>query len=518
MLWSFSEGRIGTLLGLVVLPPIVERVEVAFGRDGPADTRARFVVGLAVTIAVGVAFSPGVLLAFALAGLVALAGAPVRGRGVAMSILSLAGAAVLLFPFVPTVVAGGGVALASVVGDQDPWQVLRLAPGGGPGTWPPAYFLAIAGALGLALARGQWRGRAIRAGVVSASGLSLAWLSAAGYLPAPVSNQQIYIGLAAVEMCMLVAYGLASALGGLERASFGFRQIGSALMGVTLVVGLGAQSVAAMTATWGIGGPDKIPAAWAVVDSSARGTFRVLWLGGLDGRPFPAPGGDPSGTIEAGASSVRFGLTDREGAVMIDTARGLSGPGEDSLRVALEQVLSGGTLNGGALLSPFGIRYVVADEGVLSASALDALTAQADMDLVPAAGLLVLRNGASFPPAAMLEPTPVQERLLLTDRPDSLQRLDVDPLGGLSQVPGGWEGTSEGGRVVVVATEFDGAWELEGSSAPPDRSFGWSTSFPVDEANVRIVYGGQLPRTVAVWLLAAVWAAALWITRKPVRR
>ena len=31
-------------------------------------------------------------------------------------------------------------------------------------------------------------------------------------------------------------------------------------------------------------------------------------------------------------------------------------------------------------------------------------------------------------------------------------------------------------------------------------------------------FGGQLPRTIAIAILAALWAAALWITRKPVAR
>jgi hypothetical protein len=49
-------------------------------------------------------------------------------------------------------------------------------------------------------------------------------------------------------------------------------------------------------------------------------------------------------------------------------------------------------------------------------------------------------------------------------------------------------------------------------------AFGWGTSFANAPADVTIRYGDQLPRTIGIWLLAFVWAAALWITRKPVRR
>ena len=69
----------------------------------------------------------------------------------------------------------------------------------------------------------------------------------------------------------------------------------------------------------------------------------------------------------------------------------------------------------------------------------------------------------------------------------------------------------------MIATAFDGAWELAGG-AQPQQAFGWSTSFGGAPADISIRYGDQLPRTIAMWLLAVVWAAALWITRKPVRR
>jgi hypothetical protein len=71
---------------------------------------------------------------------------------------------------------------------------------------------------------------------------------------------------------------------------------------------------------------------------------------------------------------------------------------------------------------------------------------------------------------------------------------------------------------VLLSTEFDGAWEMTGTETPPDRSYGWATSFPTKAPAVTIRYGAQLPRTVASWLLAVVWAVALWVTRKPVRR
>src|SRR2546430_4970525 len=62
VLSAFSDGRIALLTALIVLPALVERLEVAFASAEPPDGRWRSVAGLAVTIAVGVAFVPGLVL------------------------------------------------------------------------------------------------------------------------------------------------------------------------------------------------------------------------------------------------------------------------------------------------------------------------------------------------------------------------------------------------------------------------------------------------------------------------
>jgi hypothetical protein len=69
-----------------------------------------------------------------------------------------------------------------------------------------------------------------------------------------------------------------------------------------------------------------------------------------------------------------------------------------------------------------------------------------------------------------------------------------------------------------LSSEFDGAWRLAGSDARPQRSFGWATSFTNVPDDIEITFADQFPRTLSIWLLAAAWAVALWITRKPVRR
>ena len=137
------------------MPAIFERVETAFGREEPSDERWRFVAGVGVTLAVLVAFLPGALLAVGVLVVVQLVTGPARLRGLGSMALASVIAAVLLFPFVPTLVAGGGVALVSQVGTSDLSQLARLAPGGGPGTWVVALFLPVAALVSFALVNAE---------------------------------------------------------------------------------------------------------------------------------------------------------------------------------------------------------------------------------------------------------------------------------------------------------------------------------------------------------------------------
>jgi GT2 family glycosyltransferase len=518
MLWSISQGRIAMLFLLAALPPLAERVEVAFGAGELADTRWRFMVGLAVTAAVAIAFQPGAVLAVGLLIAVALAFGTSRGRGLGLVALGLLGSAVLLFPFVPTIAAQGGRALWSGIGELDPWLVLRGVLGDAPGAWSPALFLPIGAVLGLALASGERRGQATRAAFTTLAALALAWLAVAGYLPSWAANAPAYVALAAVCEAFLIGDGLASALGGMGRTSFGFRQIGTVLLSGVLILGLSLQALAAMVGTWAIGGSDKVPAAWLVLDARAHGTYNVLWLGTQDGHPFPAPGGDPSDVVHAGDASVTFGLTGRGGALAIDTGRPLNGGGEPALATALSQVMSGATVHGGALLAPFGIRYLIMEPDHLSTSAQDAIDAQVDLELVPSAGLVIWRDIAALPPASVVRADDETRRILASGDPATIQRLGPLQPEPLAATGSGWQGEAGDGDLAVVATAYDDAWRLQGSGELPRRSFGWSTSFDRVSGPVTITYGAQLPRTITLWILAALWAAALWITRKPVRR
>ena len=198
-------------------------------------------------------------------------------------------------------------------------------------------------------------------------------------------------------------------------------------------------------------------------------------------------------------------------------ARPLAGPGQVALQEALDEVLSGTSDHAGALLAPFGVRFVVAAEGQLPPLALDQLEEQVDLDLVPAAGLVIFRNAAQIPPAAVMDPTAAQTKLILAGTPAATAALGHVKSAPMDPTEGGWNGPSRDG-LVALSTEYEGAWSLEGSDAEPQRSFGWATAFTDTTGPVEVRYGSQLPRTIETLLLALIWLAALWITRKPVAR
>jgi hypothetical protein len=319
-------------------------------------------------------------------------------------------------------------------------------------------------------------------------------------------------------MASLIGFGLTSFTGSLRFESFGLRQVGGGVLTLILGAGLLLQSLAAMAGTWGVGRPEeRIPPAWAVVSGASSGSFRVLWLTGDRGDGLPPPAGDPQRRLEAGEATIRYSLTDRQGASVLDTGRPLSGPGPEHLERALGEILGATTRHGGALLSPFGIRFVVAERGVLPAAAREALDAQLDVNLLPATGFTIYRNASAVPPAAILETGPGDREIMGVGDLSTISMWRPVPAMPLERVPGGWNGPALSGTV-FLSLEYDAQWTLSGVSAEPGVAFGWATSFQAPGEPVQVRHEGGLPARIQVVLLTLLWLTALWATRKPVAR
>jgi GT2 family glycosyltransferase len=516
VLWAFSDGRIAILVALAALPALADRIESAFDTAPPARSR-RFVVGLGVAIAVGVSFFPGVALSLLVLVAVRVVAAPARLRGVGLALAGAVIGTLLMLPFLPTLVAGGGAAFTSSIGTLEVHRIGRLAIGPGPGTGVAAWFLPLAALFGLSLAGGDLRGRALRATLGAVAGLGLAWASADGLLPAALSDQVAYVALAATCEAMLVGYGVAALAGGVGRDAFGWRQVGAAALTIVLGAGLAMQSVEVMVGGWAWGGPDAIPAGWAVVADRSEGDFRVLWLGDDLGLAFPAPGGDPQGILDAGAASVRFNVTDRDGLTILDTGRPLIGTSTASLRIALRQLVSGGTRHGGALLGSFGIRFVVAGEGDLPPSVSSALGRQLDLDAIPTDGLTIFRNERALPPAGV-STDPDTRAIAASSSPEAAEQLQDPSIMPTPFVPGAWDAQLPAEGTLLVSSERVSGLRATGDAGatlPVGTSFGWATRVDAPAGSVHLRYADQWAWTASVWVAAVLWGLALWITRRP---
>jgi hypothetical protein len=315
-----------------------------------------------------------------------------------------------------------------------------------------------------------------------------------------------------------VVYGLAAVLPRMGRYAFGYRQF--AVVGVVglLIGGLGLQAVLAARGSWDVG-TDRLPPAWPIVSSSpASAHARVLWLGRLSGDPFPPPGGDPMGSISVAGISLRYGLTGQDGVTALDIGRDQRGPGYAYLRRGIAEILSGDTSHGGALLAPLGIRFVVAASGDLPRAARRKLAGQLDLDLHPTHGLTIYRNARAWPEAGF---TALAQYV-------NPKLVGVGQAAGLPSpvfltahaVPGGFRGKAPGGGAVFVGDQFASGWRLQsgGSSIPPQRVFDWAMRFPVASGGAFVVrHPSQVPRRIEIALIALLWVAALWITRRPSR-
>jgi GT2 family glycosyltransferase len=515
MMLAFSEGRIATLVLLAVLPVLWDRTAAAFGARYPQH-RWRYTIGTGAFFAVGLSFFSGSALAAALIVAVFLIFAERKGHRVGGLLLTFAWAltgAVLAFLVVIDLVQSRGAGLASQTGTTDFWSLVRLALGSGTGTWVAAFAIPIAAGLSLLVVRRADQGRALRFTVLALAGLALSWASSAGWLPSPVSNPTAYLAVTALGYCGLIALGVASIRGGLERHAFGSRQIAAGLLIVAVVGGLLLQTMVAIVGDWAVG-KDKLPPAWPLV-SSSPGAFNILWLGKPGGAPFPAPGGDPSAQLSAGDMSMRYSLTGREGAQALDLGRADYGLGYDYLRHVLLHLVSGSTVNAGAMLAPLGIRYVVAAAGDLPSGVRQALSDQVDLDLIPAGGLIIFRDSVWLPPGSVLRTGSISG-----SGPADAARLDPSSAVPLARSGNTWSGVAGGSGAVWLAQQFAPGFRmaLGGSSVPGTRVLGWGTGFPVANAGrISIDFSRQWVRTIEVAVLALLWAIALWATRKPSR-
>ncbi len=519
VLWAASEGRVSVMVLLAALPLVASRLVAGFAPGGPGRP-TRWAVGTGMVLAAAVAFEPSAWIAVALVALPLLVVPERRGsrtRGLLLAAGTAAVAALLLFPFVTTLVQAGGTpgppARARFV------DLLLLAPGPGPGSGVTAAFLPVAGVLAFAVAaerRAAWR-----ALFTAAAGIPLAWLAAAGRLPLPIDDPVPYVAASALSLAFLVGLGVAGMPHGVRRAAFGTPQIVAALTTTVLVLGLAGQVIRILPGDWAVG-RERVAPAWPVVTSTEPGTpFRVLWLAADDGLPFPPPGSDPEGVAVTQGAEVAYGVTGRAGRSLLAIGMPPDGTALARVEAILTAMLEGRISHAGALLGPMGIRYVVAGEDRLPVLAAQRLGDQVDLDLVQrAGGLSIYRNARAVPPAAVLP----GETAVAAARSEALlaaAHVSGATAGRLHGGPEVLRGTApEGGVSLVLVTDrFDPRWRARSPAGEvvPFPAFGWALGFEGLPGPVTVSFEGGTRRTLELAGLGVLWAVALWSIRRTAR-
>jgi hypothetical protein len=220
---------------------------------------------------------------------------------------------------------------------------------------------------------------------------------------------------------------------------------------------------------------------------------------------------------------VRFAVTLPAGASALDVGRPAAGPGYEYLRQTLAEILTGDTSHGGALLAPMGIRYVVAAPDDIPAPALRQLSRQLDLDVVFTQGLTVLFVATAAPRASVIDGGEWRQAARSSD-PGVIVSLPVPDstlLGGGGERYSG--ALTQTPSLVLLSQQGSGGWTMTprrgGPSLRPVLAFGWAVGFlpPPGTTVFDIQFGGQRAKTIQVFLLALLWAAALWLTRRPIR-
>ena len=501
---ALAQGRIGELALLVLAPPTLAQVVLAFREEQPREPW-RPALRFALLAAVAIAMSPSAVVAFGLVVAVAITAALTRARAerrraVVRQSLLLAGgfglALALLLPWSGRLLTGAAFAdLGRPLAAPGLTDLLQLRPGGGGMPGPlvgPVYpALALAALFFLPAA-----GRRIQAfwlvALLVASALLAAW-QAKGLAPRITDWPAGLLIPGAVAWAAAIGLGLAG--------------IGPALRRLNLRFNLRRATAAVLVLSSAITGllvvGHLLRGAWSpleAVDSPAlpatvtRSQARVLWLAG---RP---------------DHGVDFAVTGPKGRTLLDPGRP---PAEATAALGgvVTDIVQARTHRAGSMLRMFGIGYVVVRPGAEADRLVDLVARQQDLDTKPTeqAGLF---QGPGVPSTAWVipgaTPPPEVQGMLTAPPPAPIP----DPATGRAEAAGP-------GTVVLLVPEAK-AWQatVGGARLEPTTALGWAQGFRLPAGatgNLDVRRTGQDRRLTLLLVEALLVLAAVATMARPTR-
>src|SRR6266498_1238359 len=538
---ALAQGRLGELAFLVLAPPVLAQVVLAFRSQQPREPwrpALRFLVLGAVAIAMYPPAAVVLLVVVAVAVVAALALGPGDDRGLAVrrSVLlgaGFVGALVLQFPFTGQILTGAalrttGTALASPgFGD-----LLQLRPGGpglpggAVGTLIGPLYPALALAALFFVPAGYRRQTFfLLAGMIAAC--VAATLQAHGVSPKIVTEWPAGV-LVPGAVCWAAATGLALAgLGAALGHGGGLRRATAALLAL---LALASSVLIAGVLVRGSWSPIRSVGSPSLPATVRQSQGRVLWLAGRTDH------------------GVDFAVTGSSGRTVLDSGR----LGDDRARRALQSVVTdiveARTHEAGSMLQLFGVGYVAIRPGPEAERLVDLVARQQELRTRPTDQAGLFQGPVTQPSAWIVQGEPPAEVRGVITGPALVRVQGVDalfssprgaklPARAIAQVQGasatlaeGTDGAAttaeaagSGAATLVLPVPADRAWRASvGDTAlEPTTVFGWAQGFKLPAGTsggaVEVRRNGQQRRMVFLLVEALLVLTALATMARPTK-
>jgi hypothetical protein len=501
---ALAQGRIGELVLLVVAPPALAQVVLAFRAEQPREPwrpalRFALLAAVAIAMAPAAAVTLGLAVVAAIAVALVRAGADGRRAAARQSLLLALGfglALALLLPWSGRLLTGAAFAgLGRPLATPGLADLLQLRPGGGgmPGPLVGPIYLALAVAALLFVPADRRKQTFWLLGGFVVAALAAAW-QAKGLAPRITDWPAGLLVPGAVAWAAAAGLGLigiAHALGRLQ-LRFTLRRVTAAVL---VLFGAVSSLFVAGHLVRGDWSPMQAIDSPALPATVTRSQARVLWLAG---RP---------------DHGVDFAVTGPKGRTLLDPGRPPAVAADD-LGAVVTDIVQARTHRAGSMLRMFGIDYVVVRPGAEADRLVDLVARQQDLDARPTeqAGLF---QGPGVPQTAWVIPgeTPpaeVQGMLTSPEQPDPIP----DPATGQVQADGP-------GTVVLLVPEA-GVWRatVGGAELEPTTALGWAQGFrlPAGTAgNLEVQRTGQDRRLTLLLVEALLVLAAVATMARPTR-
>lgn len=490
----------------------------------PSRTLLRQVIVLGVLLAVVGAFVPFVVAVAVLVAVGCVLGSLLCGRARGSGRLLagvLGGSAVAFLLHLPwsaefvrpgaTWTAFAGIRSGSG-GGVGAGALLRFETGPLGGS-PLGWAFLVAAALPIVIGK-AWRYEwAVRAWFVALAGWGLVWTGQRGWLPVELPPAEVLLAPVAAALALATALGVAAFEVDLPGYRFGWRQAGSTVARLAVIVGIVPLVPGVIDGRWHVPGGDLGRPLAAVLERDRDVGSRVLWVGDPD--VLPLGGWELDDGLHYAVSTGVPTIADR-----------WPGPGDDAtslLRESIRLAAERRTTRLGALLTPMGVRYLVlpvrstpaAFEGVarpLPQSLADVFAEQLDLQRIESDPAMIVYRNTSWAGRAMQLPVGTVPGTHFTDALDDvlaswrpvLRRRSATLLDGAVGRPG----------TVLLAEAASPNWslELDGDGVARTTAFGWANRFDVDRSGTaRLHYETPTLRYLLCGFQVVLWLVSLLV-------